>query len=231
MSLVTHEKTGEYRFPLLLLSLFGTLLIPPFFEGHELFGLIWKLIFTTVLVSAVYIIVGHKKLWWFALFLMLSTLVSLWFDYFSNHNRLAFYIDNLATIAFLGFISYHLLRMILLSKNVNANIIYASMCLYLLLGLIWAAIFSNINLFYDGAFLFNNSAMQDLKVEEQMMGVFTYYSFVTLSTLGYGDIVPTHKVAQSWASVEAMIGQFYIAIIMARLVSLHATAHANKHHE
>ncbi|MDN3638859.1 ion channel [Simiduia curdlanivorans] len=223
MSLVAHKETGEYRFPLLLLSLFGTLLIPPYFEGHELFALIWKLIFTTVLISAVYVIVEQKRIWLFAMILMLPTLATLWVDHFSGHNRIAFYVDNLTTIAFLGFISYHLLRIILLSKNVNANIIYASMCLYLLIGLIWAAIFSNINLFYDGAFLFNSAS--SLKVEEQMMGVFTYYSFVTLSTLGYGDIVPTHKVAQSWAAVEAMIGQFYIAIIMARLVSLHATAH------
>jgi len=228
MSLVAHKETGEYRFPLLLLSLFGTLLIPPYFEGHELFALIWKLIFTTVLISAVYVIVEQKRIWLFAMILMLPTLATLWVDHFSGHNRIAFYVDNLTTIAFLGFISYHLLRIILLSKNVNANIIYASMCLYLLIGLIWAAIFSNINLFYDGAFLFNSAS--SLKVEEQMMGVFTYYSFVTLSTLGYGDIVPTHKVAQSWAAVEAMIGQFYIAIIMARLVSLHATAHANKKH-
>lgn len=48
-----------------------------------------------------------------------------------------------------------------------------------------------------------------------------YYSFVTLSTLGYGDIIPIHKVAQNWAAMEAMIGQFFIAIVMARLVSMY----------
>jgi hypothetical protein len=57
------------------------------------------------------------------------------------------------------------------------------------------------------------------------MSTFTYFSFVTLSTLGYGDITPINRVAGAWVAVEAMIGQFYIAIIMARLVSLHA---ANK---
>ena len=48
-----------------------------------------------------------------------------------------------------------------------------------------------------------------------------YYSFVTLSTLGYGDTLPVHTVAQSWAAVEAMIGQFFIAIVIARLVSVY----------
>ena len=48
-----------------------------------------------------------------------------------------------------------------------------------------------------------------------------YYSIVTLSTLGYGEIVPVNQVARNWAAMEAMIGQFYIAIVIARLVSMY----------
>jgi len=48
-----------------------------------------------------------------------------------------------------------------------------------------------------------------------------YFSFITLSTLGYGDVLPVHKVSQSWAGMEAMMGQFFIAIVIARLVSVY----------
>ena len=48
-----------------------------------------------------------------------------------------------------------------------------------------------------------------------------YFSFVTLSTLGYGDVLPIHQVAQNWAAMEAMIGQFFLATIIARLVSVY----------
>ena len=48
-----------------------------------------------------------------------------------------------------------------------------------------------------------------------------YFSFVTLSTLGYGDVLPVHEVSQNWAAMEAMIGQFFIATVIARLVSVY----------
>ena len=55
-----------------------------------------------------------------------------------------------------------------------------------------------------------------------------YYSFVTISTLGYGDIIPVHRVAQNWAAVEAMIGQFYIAIVIARLVGMYSAGQVQR---
>lgn len=221
MSLLAHEETGEFRFSLLLAALFGAVLIPPYFDGHALFNLIWKGVFTTVLVAAAYTVVGQRRILLMAVLLLLPTLATLWLEHF-RHSNLVFYLDNLTTIAFLGFICYRFLLHILSARQVTTNIIVASMCVYLMMALMWAAIYSNINLYFDGAFRFP-AEQATMALEEQMMGVFTYYSFVTLSTLGYGDIVPVHKVAQSWAAVEAMIGQFYIAIIMARLVSLHVT--------
>jgi len=50
---------------------------------------------------------------------------------------------------------------------------------------------------------------------------FVYYSFVTLTTLGYGDIVPLSATARSLVYMEAIFGQFYIAILVAGLVSIH----------
>jgi hypothetical protein len=57
-----------------------------------------------------------------------------------------------------------------------------------------------------------------------------YFSFVTLCTLGYGDIVPVSPVAQTFSAVEAIIGQLYLAVLVARLVGMH-TAHTLARHQ
>lgn len=223
MHLGLKNDDREFRFLTLLICLFGALIIPPYFEGHAIFAVISKLIFSVVLFAAVYAVIELRRLWLVGVILFVPTLSSIWIEQFSDHNRLAFYIDNLTTIAFFGFIGYHFLQYILSCKKVTTNVIYASMCLYLMLAFIWAAIYANIHLFYGGAFNFSNDYLADTTLEGgQSMSTFTYFSFVTLSTLGYGDITPANRVAGAWVAVEAMIGQFYIAIVMARLVSLHA---------
>lgn len=100
------------------------------------------------------------------------------------------------------------------------------MCLYMLIAVLWAAIYTNLQLYYGDAFLFQGSLAVEAGIDaENLYRHMIYYSFVTLSTLGYGDIIPDHIVAQNWAAVEAMIGQFFIAIVIARLVSLYTVQH------
>jgi hypothetical protein len=103
---------------------------------------------------------------------------------------------------------------------VTLEVIFAAMCLYMILAVLWAAIYTNLQLYYGDAFIFQGQMAADAGINtENLYRHMIYYSFVTLSTLGYGDIIPGHIVAQNWAAMEAMIGQFFIAIIIARLVS------------
>lgn len=224
MSILANSETGEFRFGLLLVCLFGSVIIPPYFDGHIWFDLIWKLLFSLVLFAAIYSVMQKKKAAYWGWVLLVPTLITVWIDYFSDHNKIAIYLDNLTTIAFLTFICYHFLEDILKSKVVTINTIFASMCVYLMLASVFSAIFVNIHVFYGSAFQFNSEGLVSQAInDDTLAGVFHYYSFVTLTTLGYGDIIPTHRVAQAWVAVEAMIGQFYIAIILARLVSMHAS--------
>jgi hypothetical protein len=80
------------------------------------------------------------------------------------------------------------------------------------MGLVFAFIFHTIYLF-EGESSFNNIGGADIKG-------FLYYSFTTLTTVGYGDISPVHPLARSFANLEALIGQLYPAILIARLVSM-----------
>ena len=57
--------------------------------------------------------------------------------------------------------------------------------------------------------------------KDELFQELIYFSFVTLSTLGYGDVLPRNLIGQNWAAMEAMVGQFFIAVVIARLVSVY----------
>ncbi|TVZ42088.1 ion channel [Alteromonadaceae bacterium 2753L.S.0a.02] len=213
-------RENEFRFGLLLAGLFATLLIPPYFQDSPAFTTIWSVSFTGLLLIAIYAIGGKQKLLVPSLVLLVPALLTQWGGKFAGDNAVVFYLDNITRICFLSFVTYHLGRYIFKARVVSTNVIYAAMCIYLLIGFIWAAVFSNIHHYFPEAYNFANAEMYQAIQGNIEMSHFVYFSFVTLSTLGYGDITPVHTVAQSWAAVEAMVGQFYVAIVLARLVGM-----------
>ena len=96
---------------------------------------------------------------------------------------------------------------------VNLHRIQGAVAAYLLLGLVWALAYELVSLLATGAF-----SGAGFGAEERPQ--FVYFSFVTLTTVGYGDVTPVHPVARSLAVAEALTGQLYPAILLARLVSL-----------
>ncbi len=99
---------------------------------------------------------------------------------------------------------------------VNRHRILGAVAAYLLLGLVWAQAYQLVALAHPGAFTG--------AIDSGAQGAWVYFSFVTLTTTGYGDILPAHAAARSLANLEALIGQLYPAILLARLVSLELTA-------
>jgi ion channel len=92
---------------------------------------------------------------------------------------------------------------------------------YMLIGLTWAGMYEIIHGVWPGAFRFSEP------VPERRIDLATslaYFSFVTLTTMGYGDITPLHPVARSAAILEALVGQLFPAILIARLVSMELAA-------
>jgi hypothetical protein len=95
-----------------------------------------------------------------------------------------------------------------------ADRIIGAVVLYLLIGLDWAVSYAIVSGFVPGAFA-GGAGVAGHDVRH-----WVYFSFVTLTTVGYGDITPVARVAQSMAILEALVGQLYPAVILARLVSL-----------
>jgi len=218
-SMSARANQNEFRFFVLLLFLVSTLLLPPYFEGLRAFNIVWKLVLTGSLLAAMASVGGKRTVMVPGLILLVPSVLMVWVEAVSGVNTWATYLDNLTTICFLGFICFHLGRYIVQSRQVSLNIIYASLCIYLLVGLIWAAIYANMQLYFGDAFIFAHE--ESFTGTKNLMSQFTYFSFVTLTSLGYGDITPSSRVAQSWVVAEAIFGQFYIAVVLARLVSLH----------
>ena len=107
---------------------------------------------------------------------------------------------------------------ILRARQVTSNLICAALCLYLFIGLLWGSIFAFVESLFPGSFsgaLLNNAASP-----EEFVHSFVYFSYITLTTLGYGDILPQTQGATALCQAEAILGQFFVAVLVARLVAL-----------
>ena len=103
----------------------------------------------------------------------------------------------------------------------NSEVLCAATAGYLMLALLWASAYVLVGKLTPGAFAFTTSAAGDQKMQG-----FTslYFSVMTLATVGYGDIVPVSNAARMLAMMQAMSGTFYVAVLIARLVSLYAAS-------
>jgi len=114
-------------------------------------------------------------------------------------------------------------KQVLLVGDIDGNKIIGSLSLYILLGLIWAVIYLLILTMDPQAFSGIEAGSW-----QQVFSRVAYYSFVTLTTLGYGDILPTNHIAEFFVYMEAIIGVFYMAIIVSSLISLRLAAIQDK---
>lgn len=112
----------------------------------------------------------------------------------------------------LGFLIAVMLRRLIRTERVTADTLSSAISGYFLLGILWA-------FFYGFIYELDANAFRGMTGRETQE--FFYFSFVTLTTLGYGDIVPVSDTAETVAVLEAIVGQLYLAITIARLVGLH----------
>jgi hypothetical protein len=128
------------------------------------------------------------------------------------------------SLGLLGFTTLLMLNSLLLARRVSVDTVIGGICVYLLMGLVFAMMFGLICDVEPGSIVEGvppiaiTRAMSD---ESSHATKLLYYSFVTMTTLGYGDITPRSELAQMMAVAEAVIGQLYLAIFVARLVALY----------
>jgi hypothetical protein len=99
------------------------------------------------------------------------------------------------------------------AREISVSHLYTAVSIYLLLGLLWFAFYSAVEAFFPGTILHNNSTITNRSSE------LLYFSLITLSTVGYGDVVPINGEVRMMAALEGIAGVLYIAITVALLVS------------
>jgi voltage-gated potassium channel len=180
------------------------------------------MLFLALLLGTV-VSVSKRRAWIpFALLLALPA-AGLWFVGAVRDSGAVDVIRHLLLIAFLGYVIGVMLGAIFESRQVTYNTVCASLCIYLLLGLVWALAYTVVGVLDPAAFTCTVDAAKHpawMRVGRGETAVL-YFSFSTLTTLGYGDIVPTSPISRMLASVEAITGQLYLAVLVARLVGMH----------
>ena len=121
---------------------------------------------------------------------------------------------------FFGYVTWSELRAVLRQKEVTAETISMSISTYLLMGLTWGVFYIALYHLQPGAFSFGGST-PGAPSEHEIFAILVYFSLTTLSTIGFGDITPITLQARYAAVAEGITGQFYLAILVARLVGLY----------
>jgi hypothetical protein len=203
---------SRYRFTILMAAFLCLLVVYPVLEHFELtsIDLLVNVFATALLLSCIYALSENRHQAIVATLVIAPAIFMDWIGAFPVGRNLSI-VMNLYSIGASVFICCHLLRYALRPGVVDIEKIAAAVNVYLFFGLIWRDLFSLINIMIPDSF------------NSELLGQtdFLYYSFVTLSTLGYGDVLPINGPAKALAYIEAIIGQLYLTILVARLVGLH----------
>ena len=115
---------------------------------------------------------------------------------------------------FFGFAVVDIAQFIYRAQEVTKEVVFSAVAVYLILALMWTFIYTVLELLEPGSF-----NIPDNEIQESSQ-IFLYFSFVTITTLGYGDITPLTEKATSLAILEAVIGQIYLVVVVAWLVGM-----------
>ena len=104
------------------------------------------------------------------------------------------------------------------SQELSWDTVFGAICGYLLLGVAWGLTYAMIHAVNPESFQLGNAILPQMEQGDSSRNIFMYYSFVTLTTVGYGDVTPASIPARTLSWVEAVTGQLYLAVLIAGLI-------------
>ncbi len=207
-------KVPMGRFLFLLISLISWFVLSPFLVGLIGLSTLLDLFVTLILISGVLAVIQRKGVFIFSLSFAIVTALTRWSLHLLNISSLEM-VNHILSILFMGFIVGIILSYLFKEKEITSDVIMGAICGYFMIGLLWNNVYALLEVLEPNSFQFSQSHDTGGGVD------FIYYSFVTLTTLGFGDITPISNPAQSLSLLEAVMGQLYLAILVARLVGIH----------
>ena len=207
------------RFLILMGLIMALLVFGPILEQFVAIRILIDIFLSAIVLAMLYVITGKKHLLLFGRLLAVAMLVTLWLKYFTNYNVFAA-ISMMVGIIFTIVVTGCALGFITRSETVSREVIYAAMLVYLLVAQLWALVYTFLHLTDPASF--------NLPRGQGDFLLFEYYSFVTLTTLGFGDITPLTRVAKAFSVLEAVIGQLYLVVVVAWFVGMHVSRKSNE---
>lgn len=206
--------SNKYRFLILLLIISVNIILPPFLEHFFETFIFFDILTTAILISTVFALNKNRTYVAISALLAAPLILSIWL---ARYTGVAVFtpVGLFFGIFFFIFTAFNILKFILSREYVTLEVIIGAVTVYLMLGIIWSICYGFIETLFPGSF---NFMRQDGMIEPYSI---IYFSFVTLTTLGYGDISPLTPVAQSLTLVEALVGQVYLVVLIAWLVGMH----------
>jgi hypothetical protein len=200
----------------LIVAILSLVLVTPLLQEYFELRILSDIFSSIIIIIAMFAASGQERHIALAIILALPTLLSLWAANFLISDAIVIS-GRFFGIAFMGFVIVQIAKFIYQSKTVTMEVLFAAIAVYLLLAVMWEFIYSLLALLQPGAF------KVPVGLAEGHEQIFLYFSLVTITTLGYGDITPITEMATALSVLESFIGQMYLVVVIAWLVGMHVS--------
>ena len=220
------EKAYPFRFQIFLFTLiailFGILLFPD--NLYE--NILSPIIFLSNLTAGIILISKRKKLTIFLIILLIIASVDFGSEIMQlAKNDMLRFVKLGVYFLFYIVVTYEIIKQVWITKTVNVQVIYGVISGYISLGLVAYFICMSIEMFNPGSFQGISTSNEN---NEILSDSIMYYSYITMLTIGYGEIVPATQVAQKSSILIGLMGQFYMVIITAIIVGKYISQSVRK---
>lgn len=212
----TRLFNGYYNYLLIFLILL--FITRPYDRGSIYLG-VWKFFLAGVFVSAIFNSKHHPVTKIIAISLAIPAMILSWIN-LAHHMEIVFVLNALITLLFMTICVGSIIFDVLVKAKVTMETLRGVVCAYFMVGFAFAYAFYLIEYLAPGSFHLLHRQASVFNYSHYLSEML-YFSFVTLLTIGFGDITPLRDVAQTAVIIEGVIGQFYIAILVSRLVSIY----------
>ncbi|MCH7519542.1 MAG: two pore domain potassium channel family protein [Candidatus Dadabacteria bacterium] len=211
------DRLRKKRFAYLTKSLLLLIIAYPYVQGEMTGQILLSLLTIVVMIMLVVSVSDQKRYTIIALLLTVPwfLIILLNFPLFKSDYSLLIKKEIVFAFLLFAYTTYRIFMHIIRSREVTAEILFASICVYILIGFTWCTLYVIIEILYPGSFVDTDGQILHTGPD------FLFFSYTTLTTVGYGNIEAITDQARSLASLEAIAGQLYLTIMVARLVGLH----------
>jgi hypothetical protein len=210
---------GDEALSLFLLLLFLAIFLGPFLDSQQT-RLITSLFLSLVMLSGVVTISRRTIVRVVAGSVAFTAIVLRWLTHVRPTQAIMRW-SSLASFVFMVTLTMVILYKVFMDdRPVTTHRVVGAVAAYILFGITWSVLYGFLDQVLPNAFNLPQASGDYGPARQE---VFAYYSFITLTTVGYGDISPTHDISRMFAVMEALVGQLYPATLLARLVSLAIT--------